>query len=747
MGHPLKIIQFDSDENEKDEQNKQFTNSNVNKTLPSLLNTLRIAAIITAILGVTSLVLEVKFYFQFRFEIYIARLVPTLFSFITLLFVQSEFGRKYKILLTHLYLITILGSVSYVINKIPSLFLYNNIAASLFVLTLSLFFVWEVRNQILVSIYFLILFGVSAYHSNILDFSQTSTFVAILTTTSLLIIGVFGNYLKFSNARSGSQKIKTQLKDSDSNVLTSSDKSLTNFLTGSSIPFFQISKEGKFIFSNPSFNHIMGFKNNSDLNFFEDLIQNDNVKNHIEKKLENKGRLESYRLNIVNKEGKNVVLLMDCKAEIDEENCDYFEGYLRDITLQFKSEKAIDDELKTLRKSKQSRYNVLKNVEEESLKKNNIISKMGHELRTPMNSVLGFLTLIENGLFESEEELKDFSHSAKLSAESLLNLINDIVEISKIEDGTIGIVDFEFNIREEIEKIISVIEPHIKLKSAILVSNVSENIPSTIISDPSKYSQILTNLLNNANEATDGGEIKVFISEEVDKSGIVQLVTSIEVTGNVIPQDIIDEVFNGTIRSEDNDSKVSTSILHLIICKELTSLLNGTISSNVTEGKSSKFVFKIPVKYSLNELEKHNLGIDGNERDEALVVERPKLLLVEDNPISRKVEKKLLEEAGYCVDCVDNGFDAIEKIEAGKFDLVLMDIELKEMSGLETTKKIRELSEEFNGIPIIAVTAHSSMKDREKCLLAGMNDYISKPININFLKMTIDQWLNEASIN
>ena len=123
---------------------------------------------------------------------------------------------------------------------------------------------------------------------------------------------------------------------------------------------------------------------------------------------------------------------------------------------------------------------------------------------------------------------------------------------------------------------------------------------------------------------------------------------------------------------------------------------------------------------------------------------KKRLLLVEDNPISQSVELKLLREAGYAVDPVSNGYDAIEAIKTDSFDLVLMDIEMSDLDGIETTKRIRELDPPMGLIPIIAVTAHSSMKDREKCLAAGMDDYIAKPININFLKMTIDQWLYDT---
>ncbi len=637
----------------------------------------------------------------------------------------------------------IISSVSYVISKIPTLYLYNSIALSLFILTLSLFLLWETKNQIILSLYFLLSLGISAYFANLLDFTEANTYVASFTFVSVLIVAGLANYLQVKANRNNFSS-GNSVKD-----ITSVDNSgITEFLNSSTIAFFQLTKEGEIKYSNPSFNQIVGIRNNSDvseINFFDDFIKNNNVKNHIIKKIENKGRLENYRVNIIDRENKNIVLLMDCKLK-EGNNDVYLEGSIRDFTKQFEKEKLLTKELEAIKKAKPNKQKIFDSVIGEP-KKKNLISKMGHELRTPMNSVLGFLTLIENGLFESEEELKDFSRNAKLSAESLLNLMNDIVEISKIDDGTINIAEYEFNLREEIEKIVAAISSNAKLKNIKLSCDISENIPKTIISDPTKYSQILTNLISNSVETSDEGEIKVFVSEELDKKGNSKIVTIIQDNSSNLPIKRIKGILNEDVDSDDNDSKVSTSVLHLMICKELTNLLGGTITFESKE-KGAKYVFKIPIENSeIKQETAVNIELENNSEIKLNIGGKPKLLLVEDNPISRKVEKKLLEEAGYNVDCVDNGLDAIEKIQNGKFDLVLMDIELKEMDGLEATKKIRDLSEEYSKIPIIAVTAHSSMKDREKCLLAGMNDYISKPINITFLKMTIDQWLNAARAN
>ncbi len=167
---------------------------------------------------------------------------------------------------------------------------------------------------------------------------------------------------------------------------------------------------------------------------------------------------------------------------------------------------------KSLRQNKRQNSKIIPNFTEKDVHKSNVISKMGHELRTPMNSVLGFLTLIENGLFENEEELKEFSHSAKLSAESLLGLINDVVEIAKIQEGSVEIVKDEFNLDEMIDRITSELSPHLKQNNLKLTTEIAENVPNRIISDQSKYYQILINLLRNAIQVSEGGSINLKIS-------------------------------------------------------------------------------------------------------------------------------------------------------------------------------------------------------------------------------------------
>jgi CheY-like chemotaxis protein len=205
--------------------------------------------------------------------------------------------------------------------------------------------------------------------------------------------------------------------------------------------------------------------------------------------------------------------------------------------------------------------------------------------------------------------------------------------------------------------------------------------------------------------------------------------------------------------------------LGLVISKEFVRLMNGEIHVESKIGQGSKFYFNVFLKLfpgipsisdqaTRTDIENVSDATESTESASAPAIQqvqkdvkpevenRKRLLLVEDNPISQNLEVKILREVGYAVEAVSSGQEAIDSVKSGTFNLVLMDVEMTDMDGITATKKIRELTGLVSKIPIIAVTAHSSMKDREKCLAAGMDDYIAKPINIHFLKITIDQWLN-----
>ncbi len=420
-----------------------------------------------------------------------------------------------------------------------------------------------------------------------------TTSVAFLLLTTTYLLGKISN-----NNKSYKLEILNNKK-------LQNERTVEEMFYTSSIPLFQLSEEGDFKLYNSSLSKLLDNDKLNNANFFNDFGIEPKVKRHIIQKLKMKGSVENYRLWINNNKGNELYVNMNCRYVSCKNNANkVIEGSLFDITLQHKKEQAIIKELENLRVEKIIKKNRDINFSEKKVS-NILTPQMGHELKTPISSMMGFLTLIEKKLYENKDELNNFIKSAKRSGEELLEIIN----------GMLG------------ETVESEVQQH---NSETLEDNTLQEVSNT---DP------------------------------------------------------IIEINEKLIKNENLTKERST---------------------NNTENDS-----------------------------------KPKLLLVEDNKLNQDVETRLLQNVGYSIEVVDNGEDAIELIKNNDFDLVLMDIELKGMDGLETTKIIRELDSEKSNIPIIAATAKSSMKDRERCLAAGMNDYISKPINITFMKMTIDQWLNQ----
>jgi signal transduction histidine kinase/ActR/RegA family two-component response regulator len=475
--------------------------------------------------------------------------------------------------------------------------------------------------------------------------------------------------------------------------------------------------------------------------------------------LEKQGKVRNYRVQLKKKDGHEITVRMNVRLNDEEANQkDIYEGSLQDITQQVIAETERQKAIDALKSEKNKADIAAKKAQQESKFKTKFLASMSHEVRTPMNSVMGFLTLVENDLFESKEELKQFSKDAKLAAESLLDIINNILDISKIEAGKMELDEEEFEITGEINKAVSILKQTAKNKGLDLELNIDENIPKVMFGDPTRYRQIAVNLIANAVKYTDVGSVKVNLNLITRKDNIIEIGTEIIDTGRGIAPEQIPQLFEEYSQIKNKNSAKEGTGLGLVISKEFVKLMGGEIKVESRVGFGSKFSFTVKFKESLNpvskqlksdmpveELQFKMNDFELSESNENNSNEKPnrkkKLLLVEDNPISQNLELKILKEVGYDVEAVGTGQDAIEAVFTDRFDLVLMDVEMQGMDGLTATKRIRESGRKSSKVPIIAVTAHSSMKDREVCLAAGMNDYIAKPINIHFLKITIDQWL------
>lgn len=708
----------------------------------------------TAFAGIVSLIFEVRFFTQHSVEVYISRISSVLIAFLLLLLSNTRFGKKYPVILIHILLLSIVGTFGLMIYLYPQTLIFNSHIISLIIFTAALFLSWEVTNQIVVAIYYNIVFAASILFNNKAVYVLPNMVESVILVLIISVMAIIASYINYR------LRHEALLKGFE---VALSEKKFRNIFENSAEGVFQITPQGKFLTVNPSFVKIHGYANEDEvmkLNMINNFFIRKTDWELLEKLLEKQGKVRNYRVQFRKKDGSEMTIRMNVKINInDEDGSTYYEGSIQDITQQVLAENERQKALEALRQEKLRADTTAKKALQESNYKTRFLANMSHEVRTPMNSVMGFLTLIENDLFEDKDELKNFAHDARFAAESLLDIINNILDISKIEAGKMELDEVEFDIREEIQKALSIINQAAKQKALVLETNIAEDVPNFLFGDPTRYRQIILNLMSNAVKFTDYGKIALSINVNSRAENVIELLTSVEDTGHGIPTEKIQMLFEPYVQVRNKKGKKEGTGLGLVISKEFVKLMQGEMKVESKIGSGSKFYFTAKMKLQNGVPAKPSeelVNIEEEKEEIELSPELPvkiekqeqqtkkRILLVEDNPISQNLEMKILREVGYDVEAVSNGYDAVESVKTGVYNLVLMDVEMTDMDGITATKKIREIVGDIGKVPIIAVTAHSSMKDREKCLAAGMDDYIAKPINIHFLKLTIDQWLNSA---
>ncbi|MGA7803342.1 ATP-binding protein, partial [Bradyrhizobium sp.] len=375
-------------------------------------------------------------------------------------------------------------------------------------------------------------------------------------------------------------------------------------------------------------------------------------------------------------------------------------------------------------------------AEAASRAKSDFLAMMSHEVRTPMAGMMGMIDLL--AATDLDDEQRSLANIAHESARNLLTVVNNILDFSKLEAGQFEPESIPFSLRHSINAVTLLLAPKAREQGLQLKTSISDDMPAHLTGDPSRLGQILLNLVGNAIKFTDQGSVEIAASHRVVANGLIELRIDVIDSGAGIPPEVQASLFTPFTQADTSVSrKYGGTGLGLAICRQLCRTMGGDIGVESEIGRGSRFWFTLRCRAAEAPPKIMSPSLAPSLDPEAANLN---ILVAEDNFIIRKLICKLLERQNFRPDLVCNGKEAVAAVRQKSYDLVLMDMQMPEMDGISAARAIRALAGPEHDVPIIALTANALMGQREECRAAGMNDFLTKPIQPDTLYAAILRW-------
>jgi hypothetical protein len=521
----------------------------------------------------------------------------------------------------------------------------------------------------------------------------------------------------------------TEKKNSELAIQESEEKFRSIFESFQDI-YYRTDLFGKITMISPSGCNLSGYSQDEIIgNHITKFYVNQKKQAILIRELLKTGSVRNFENNLQLKNGEIIQTISNIRLIYNKDGkAVAVEGVARDITYLLEAQ---DQILKA------------KEFAEHSLKiKESFLANMSHEIRTPMNGIIGMIDLLIDTNM-NEQQMK-FVQTIKKSSETLLTILNDILDLSKIEAGKMQLKLTSINFEQTIEKVYSLFFQQANTKNISLEFEIDEQIPRYLVADEIRLIQIISNLTSNAIKFTEKGGVKIKVNLENKHGDTAKVKIRVIDSGIGISEADLNKLFESFSQLDNSSSKSYAGTgLGLAISKELCRMMNGQIGVESQQGQGSTFWFTFEARESKRGGEKIVEGIENFKLSAEL--SSPQVLLVDDNQVNQMVASEILKKIGCQVSIASNGLDAIESVKSHHYDIIFMDIQMPKMDGIAATAEIRKLNIP-NLAPIIAMTAYSMQDDKEKFLNNGMDDYISKPITLEGIANKVKHWISKKTL-